>query len=147
MQSLISSHDTDDRPWGVAAVCGLLIFTTVAAFVFAALLAVHAIPLSYGSVLLQGGLEQSGPIAFVIYGALTLALAWALLTRRRWARRLTLLLAGVGVALAVTAISSAVADGRAFAIAREGLQIMVRVAVIFYLSQEPVREWFAAPRA
>jgi hypothetical protein len=113
-------------------------------FYFRGLLAVHTIPLSCGSALLEGGLEQSGPIAFLIYGALTLALAWALWIRHRWARRLTILLAAIGVALAVPAISSAVSDGRAFAIAREGLQIIVRVAVIFYLSQEPVREWFAA---
>jgi branched-subunit amino acid ABC-type transport system permease component len=146
MQSLIPSLDADERPRGVAAVCGLLILTAATAFAFAGLLAVHAIPLSYGSVLLQGGLEQSGPIAFVIYGALTLALTWALWTRHRWARRLTILLAAIGVALAVPAISSAVADGRISAMAREGLQIMVRVAVIFYLSQEPVQEWFATRR-
>jgi hypothetical protein len=35
-------------------------------------------------------------------------------------------------------------DSRLFAIAREGLQIMVRVVVVFYLSQEPVKDWFAA---
>jgi len=36
-------------------------------------------------------------------------------------------------------------DSRVFAIAREGLQIIARVLVVFYLSQEPVKEWFAAP--
>ena len=35
-------------------------------------------------------------------------------------------------------------DSRIFAIGREGLQIMVRVMVVYYLSQEPVKEWFAA---
>lgn len=144
MQSLISSHSTDERPSGIAAVCGLLALVAVAAFAFAALLAVHAVPLSYGSALLQGGLEQAGPIAFLIYGLITFGLAFAMWNRRGWARRLTVLLAAVGVVFAVPAISSAVADGRAFAIAREGLQIMVRVAVIYYLSQEPVRDWFAA---
>lgn len=147
MQLLISSHSADERPWGVTAVCGLLILAAVTALVFAGLLVVHAIPLSYGSVLLEGGLEQSGPIAFLLYGALTVALAFALWARHGWARRLTILLAGVGVVLAIPAISSAVVDGRAFAIGREGLQIMVRVAVIFCLSQEPVREWFAARRS
>ena len=146
MQSLISSPRTDERPWGVAAVCGLLALVAVAAFVFAGLLIVHAIPLSYGSVLLQKGLEQSGPIAFMIYGAVGLALARGLWTRRSWARRVTILLAAVGVALAVPAISAAVVDGRLWSVAREGLQIMVRVAVIFYLTQEPVREWFATRR-
>lgn len=146
MQSLIPSQNADDRPWSIAAVCGLLALVAVTAFAFAGLLVVHMVPLSYGSVLLQGGLEQSGPIAFLIYGAVTFALTWALWTRRGWARRLTILLAGIGVALAVPAISSAVADGRTSSVAREGLQIMVRVAVIFYLSQEAVREWFATRR-
>lgn len=146
MQLLISSHSTDERPWGVAAVAGLLVVIAAAAFAFAALLVVHAVPLSYGAVLLQAGLEQAGPVAFLIYGGVTLTLALALWTRRGWARRLIILLAGVGIALAVPAISSAVVDGRALAMAREGLQIIVRVAVIFYLSQEPVRDWFAARR-
>lgn len=146
MQSLTSNHTADDRPSGIAVVAALLALTALIAWVFAGLLVIDAVPLSYGSVLLQGGLEQSGPIAFVIYGAVTLTLAWALWNRRRWARRLTLLVAAIGVALAVPAISSAVADGRAFAIVREGLQIIVRVAVIYYLSQEPVRDWFASRR-
>jgi hypothetical protein len=34
-------------------------------------------------------------------------------------------------------------DSRLFAIAREGLQIIARVLVVFYLSQEPVKDWFA----
>ncbi len=142
MQSLISSQDADDRPAGVAAVSGLLALVAMSAFAFAGLLAVHAVPLSYGSVLLQGGFEQSGPVAFLLYGVVTLTLAWAVWTRHRWARRLTILLTAAGVALAVPGISSAVADGRALAIAREGLQIMVRIAVIYYLSQGPVRDWF-----
>ncbi len=146
MQSLISSPSTDERPPGIAAICGLLALVAVAAFAFAALLAVHAVPLSYGSALLQGGMEQAGPVAFLIFGLITFGLAFAMWSRRGWARRLTVLLAAVGVAFAVPAISSAVADGRPFAIAREGLQIMVRVAVIYYLSQEPVRDWFAARR-
>ena len=66
MQSLISSHSVDDRPAGVAAVSGLLALVGVTSLAFAALLAGHALPLSYGSVLLPGGLEQSGPIAFLL---------------------------------------------------------------------------------
>ena len=143
MQFLISSHSDDDRPWGIAAISGLLAVAAFLAFAFAGLLVLNAIPLSYGSVLLPGGFEQSGPVAFLIYGAITFILAWSLWSRRGWARRITVLLAGIGVALAVPAISSAVVDGRAFSIAREGLQIMLRVAVIYYLSQEPVRDWFA----
>lgn len=145
MQSLSSPQMVSDRPGGVVAVAALCALTGTASVILAVLLILQAVPLSYGSVLLQAGLEQSGPISFLIYGAATLGLAWGLWTRRRWARRLTVLLAGIGVALAVPAISSAVADGRVSSMVREGLQIMVRVAVIYYLTQEPVRDWFAAP--
>jgi hypothetical protein len=147
MQLLISSHEAEDRPWGVVTTSALLALTALVAFALAALLVVNAIPLSYGSALLPGGYEQSGPIAFLIYGFITLTLAWALWTRRGWARRATVLLAAIGVALAVPGISSAVVDGRFLAMAREALQIMVRVAVIYYLSQEPVRDWFATRQA
>ncbi len=144
MQSLISRQNHDERPAGIFAVAALLALAGVASLSLAALLFLQAVPLSCGSVLLQSGLEQSGPIAFLIYGAVTLTLAWGLWTRRRWARRATVLLAAIGVAFAVPVISSAAVDGRFFSIIREGLQIMVRVAVIYYLSQEPVREWFSA---
>ena len=143
MQSLIFAPKGDDRPTGILAVAALCALTGVASLVLAALLFLQVVPLSYGSLLLQGGLEQSGPVSFLIYGAAILGLAWGLWARRGWARRLTVLLAGVGVAFEVPAISSAVVDGRASSIVREGLQIMVRVAVIYYLSQEPVRDWFS----
>jgi hypothetical protein len=145
MRSLISPQKGSDRPAGVVAVAALCALTGTASLILAVLLILQAVPLSYGSVLLQAGLEQSGPISFLLYGAATLGLAWGLWMRRSWARRLTVLLAGAGVVLAVPAISSAVVDGRVSSMVRQGLQIMVRVAVIYYLTQEPVREWFAAP--
>ena len=113
MQSLIFAPKGDDRPTGILAVAALCALTGVASLVLAALLFLQVVPLSYGSLLLQGGLEQSGPVSFLIYGAAILGLAWGLWARRGWARRLTVLLAGVGVAFEVPAISSAVVDGRA----------------------------------
>src|SRR5690349_9607319 len=143
MQSLISSHSIEGRPRGVSAISGLLAIAGLTALAFAVLLAVNTIPLSYGALLLQGGLEQRGPIAFLLYASTAFTLAWGLWSRHRWARRLTVLLAGIGIVLAVPSVSSAVADGRSSSIAREGLQIMVRVGMIYYLSQEPIRDWFA----
>jgi hypothetical protein len=143
---LISEENRAERPAGIAIVAGLLALAGIASLLFAILLMLQLVPLSYGSILLQGGLEQSGPVAFLLYSAITLVLAWSLWTRRRWARRITILLAVIGVAFAVPAISSAVVDQRVSSIVREGLQVIVRVAVIFYLTQEPVRDWFSAPR-
>jgi uncharacterized membrane protein len=115
----------------------------VASITFATLLMVGRVPLSSGAFLLGGGLEQLGPAAFLLYATIMLVLALALWRRWRWARRVAILVAVAGVAVAVPALSSAVMDSRTFAIAREGLQIILRVAIVYYLSQEPVKEWFA----
>jgi len=134
---------TNSRPVGVTAIVALCIVTAFTSLAFALLITTGRIALSAGASLLGGGLEQLGPIAFLLYGALLLLLAVALWRRFRFARQATLLVAIIGIALAVPAISSAVMDSRLLAIAREGLQIIVRVMIVFYLSQDPVKDWFA----
>lgn len=134
---------TSTRPAGVTAIVALCIVAALTSLAFALLIATGRIPLSSGGFLVGGGLEQLGPVAFLLYAALLLLLAIALWRRLRFARRATALAAILGIALAVPAISSAVVDSRLFAIAREGLQIIVRVMIVFYLSQAPVKEWFA----
>ena len=134
---------TNTRPAGVTAIVALCIVAAFTSLAFALLIATGRIPLSWGAFLLGGGLEQLGPVAFLLYAALLLLLAIALWRRLRFARQATVLATILGIALAVPAISSAVMDSRLFAIAREGLQIIVRVMIVFYLSQKPVKEWFA----
>lgn len=131
------------RPAGVVAIFALCALLATASLAVAALTAAQRIPLSSGALLLGGGLEQLGPMAFLLYAAVLLLLSLALWKRWRWARRATIFVAVAGVALAVPAISSAVMDSRLFAIARGGAQIIVRVVIVFYLSQEPVKAWFA----
>ena len=132
-----------DRPAGVIAIVALCVILAAVSLIFAALTVAGRVPLSSGAFLLGGGFEQLGPLAFLLYAAVLLILAVGLWKRVPWARRAAILLAVAGIAFAVPAISSAVADSRIFAIAREGAQIIVRVLVVFYLSQEPVKDWFA----
>ncbi len=143
MLSLNSAPHAQERPRGVAiivAVCGVL---GVISLAFAALLLLHAVPLSSGASLVGGGLEQLGPLAFLLYGAILAVLGAALWRRWKGARRAAIALAAAGILLAMPAISSAFEDERIYAILREAIQIMLRVLVIYYLSQEPVKEWFA----
>ena len=133
------------RPAGVTAIVRLCSVAAVASLIFAVLIAAGACSLSSGAFLLGGGLEQLGPAAFLLYAAVLIFLALALWRRFRFARQTTLLVAIIGIALAVPALSSAVADLRLLAIAREGAQIIVRVLIVFYLSQVPIKDWFARP--
>jgi len=135
---------TTDRPAGVSAIVALCAIVAAISLAFGTLIFVGQVPLSQGKFLLGGELEQLGPLPFFLYAAILLILALGLWKRWPWARRAIILLAVAGIALAVPAISSAVADSRVLAMVREGAQIMVRVLVVFYLSQEPVKDWFAS---
>jgi hypothetical protein len=137
-----STSPDSERPAGVKAIAALCVIVAIASLGFAVLILAEQTHLSAGAFLLGGGLEQLGPVVFVAYTTLLFVLAAALWKRWRWSRRIAILLAVIGVAMAVPAISSAVMDSRLFAIAREGAQIMVRVLIVFYLTQEPVKEWF-----
>ncbi len=134
----------EDRPAGVTAIVALCVTLAVISLVFAALIIAGRLSLSAGAFLLGGGFEQLGPLAFGLYATVLVLLAVGLWKRWNWARRAGILLVVAGIAFAVPAISSAVADSRIVAIVREGAQIIVRVLVAFYLSQEPVKDWFAA---
>jgi len=131
------------RPLGVVAIVVLCAIVAAASFAFSIPIATGRLPLSAGSFLVGGGFEQLGPLAFVIYGLLSLLLAIGLWKRWSWTRRATILLAVIGIAVTVPAISSAVMDSRLLAIAREGLQIVARVMIVFYLAQDPVKDWFS----
>lgn len=134
---------SEGRPAGVTAIVALCLLAALTSLTFAFLLLTGQAPLSAGAFLLGGGLEQLGPTAFLLYAAIMATLALALWKRWPWSRRIAIVIAAIGIAMAVPALSSAVIDSRAFALGREGLQIMVRVMVIYYFNQEPVRDWFA----
>ena len=124
----------------IAALCAI---ASAAALSFGGLAVAQAVPLSSGAFLMGAGLEQLGSVAFLLYAALMILLAVALWRRWRWARRAAILIAVIGIAMAVPGLSSAVMDSRILAIGRQGLQIIVRVVVVYYLSQEPAKNWFA----
>lgn len=143
MPSFRTSLHSGDRPQAVAviaALCGLL---AAGSTLFALLLFLDRVPLSAGAFLLGGGLEQLGPTAFLLNAAVSTVIVVGLLRRSRWSRWAVIAFAAVGVLLAIPAISSAVMDTRVLSIVREGVQIIVRVSILYYMTQAPVKAWFS----
>lgn len=91
---------------------------------------------------LLGGLETAGPYMFLLMAAVGLAIALGLLRLQNWARRLAILVAMLGFVLLIPTVSSAVIDFQLGKLARSGSGLIVRVLIVFYLYQLPVREQF-----
>jgi hypothetical protein len=91
---------------------------------------------------LLGGLELAGPFMFLLIAAVGLVVASGLLWLHIWARRFAILVAMLGVVLLLPGVSNAVVDFRIGKLAWGGLGMILRVMIIWYLSQPAVREEF-----
>ncbi len=147
MLSLTPNPQTVERPPGVKAIAVLCALLALASLVFVVLLMAERVSLSSGALLLGGGLEQSGPFAFLLQATIAGLLSIGLWRGWKWSRLATIAFAAVGILLDVPAISSAVVDMRFLALARGALQTMARVMVIYYLTQDPVKLWFDTRKA
>jgi hypothetical protein len=98
-------------------------------------------PLMLGAPLLDG-LELAGPYMFLFVGGLGVLIGWGLLRLNSWARWAAIVAALAGVVMLVPSVSGAVVYFAFGRLAWEGLGIMIRVAMIWYLCQEPVVDHF-----
>lgn len=137
----IEEH-TGSRPAGITAVAFIFFAYALTASFYALLIAAGRISMSSGAWLIGGGLEIMGKWIFAFYAVLHLACAVGLWRMQRWALRAASLLLLWGVFQVIPAISSATADSRVYGIAREGLQILWRVAALRYLWQQSTRDSF-----
>jgi hypothetical protein len=94
-----------------------------------------------GSPLLNG-LEVAGPYMFLLAAAVGLVISWGLLHLQNWARRAAIVIAMTGAVLLIPVISGDVVEFQIGRLAWSGLQIVVRVLVVFYLYQKPVQAAF-----
>jgi multidrug transporter EmrE-like cation transporter len=90
---------------------------------------------------LLGGLELAGPYMFLLTAGVGALIGWGLLRLNNWARRAAIVVGFIGVVMLVPAVSAAAVDFRA-SLLWSGLGILLRVMVVWYLFQEPVREAF-----
>lgn len=131
------------RPSGIPAIASILLLASAYLLIIALvlLLAPGAFPLVLGAPLLFG-LELAGPYMFLLVGALGALLGWGLLRLNNWARWAAILAALAGVVMLVPTVSGAVVYFDFEKLAWGGLGIMIRVAMTWYLFQEPVKEQF-----
>lgn len=134
---------TYERPAGVTAVA--IAFLLAAAYLLAIGLTMLARPgsisMAAGAELL-GGLELAGPYMFLLAAAVGMVIAIGLWLLQNWARWIAILVALIGVVLLLPNVSSAILDVRFGRLPWEGLGVIVRVMIVWYLFQEPVREVF-----
>jgi hypothetical protein len=91
---------------------------------------------------LLGGLEVYGPYMFLITGVVSTLVGLGLLRLNNYARRVAIMVAIAGLVLLIPAVSSSVVSFRVKSLAWGGLGIIVRVIIVWYLYQMPVREVF-----
>jgi hypothetical protein len=91
---------------------------------------------------LLSGLELAGPYMFLLMAGVGVLIGWGLLRLNNWARRAAIAVGFIGVVMLVPAVSAAAVDFRA-SLLWGGLGIIVRVIIVWYLYQEPIKRAFA----
>ena len=91
---------------------------------------------------LLGEFVLAGPYAFLIAAPVFLVNALGLWKLNIWARRLTLLLAIAGGALALGPASSALSSGDPIKMIFGALPVILRILVVFYLTQDYAKQAF-----
>ena len=99
------------------------------------------VSMSSGAPLLFG-LELAGPYMFLLTAAIAGLIAWGLMRLRNLARRIATIVAIVGVVMLVPSVSGAVVMAQLKPLAIGGLGIIIRVMIVWYLSQGHIAEHF-----
>lgn len=135
-----------ERPQGVNAIA--ILFFAVATYlgVIGVLMIVSpgTASMSLGAPLL-GGLELAGPYMFLLVSLIAAVIAYGMLRLNNWARRAAILAAICGVVMLVPTVSSAVIGFQPKALIFGGAGVIIRVMILWYLFQEPVKDEFSKP--
>ena len=127
---------------GVTAVA--VIFFVAAAYLILLGLLILALPgavsMTIGSPILNG-LELAGPYMFLLVGGVGAAIGFGLLRLNNWARRTAILASLIGMIMLIPSVSAAAVDFHP-ALFWNGLGVIVRMVVVWYLYQTPVAENF-----
>jgi multidrug transporter EmrE-like cation transporter len=133
-----------ERPAGVTAVAAAYFLSGAYLLVVGLIMLVRpgVVSMAAGAPLL-GGLELAGPYMFLLAGGVCVTVALGLWWLHRWARWLAILIAIISVIMLLPSVSSAMLDFRIVRLAWGGLGTILRVLIVWYLFQEPVKNAFA----
>lgn len=106
------------------------------------LLSPGVLSMALGAPLLNG-LETSGAYMFLLMGGIGAVLGLGLLRRHNYARRIAIIVALLGIVMLAPGVSGAVIEFHASKLATDGLGIIVRAAIVWYLYQPSVAESFS----
>jgi hypothetical protein len=138
-----ASKPPSSIPTGVAAVA--TIFFLAATYLGLIGLLMLAWPgtasMALGTPLLSG-LELAGPYMFLLMAGVGVPIGWGLLRLNNWARRAAIAVGFIGVVMLIPSVSAAAVNFRE-SLLWGGLGIIVRVMIVWYLYQEPVKRAFA----
>jgi hypothetical protein len=131
------------RPAGVTwiAVIFFLVGAYLSILAIVMLASPGAVSMAAGADLL-GGLELAGPYMFLLVGAVAAGIGYGMLRLNNWARRVAILAVFVGVIMLIPTVSGAVVSLRAVPLVLGGSGVILRVLILWYLYQEPVKESF-----
>lgn len=139
---LLENRQTE-LPDGVAAIA--VIFTLAASYLLICGLIMIIDPglvsMAAGAPLLSG-LELAGPFMFLLFGVIGLLIAFGLVRLNNWARRAAIALAFAGFFMLIPVVSGNVVNFNYAGLAWNGLALMLRVIVMWYLFQLHIREAF-----
>lgn len=130
------------RPAGVVAISVLFFLASAYLTILAVVWFVdpEVFPLSFAAPLLHG-LELAGPYMFLICAAVGTIVGVGLLRLNNYARRATILIAIAGIVMLIPKMSAAAVDISAELLI-VGIQVIVRVVIVWYLWQKWTAEEF-----
>jgi multidrug transporter EmrE-like cation transporter len=139
----MADSPTSPIPTGVTAIAMLFFLAAAYLSLLGVIMLVFpgVVSMALGAPLL-GGLELAGPYMFLLMAGVGALIGWGLLRLNNWARRAAIVVALVGIVMLVPAVSAAAVDFRA-SLLWGGLGIVVRVMIVWYLYQEPIKRAFA----
>ena len=142
---LFDNTRNHERPEGVTAIaiCFLLCAAYLAFLGIISLVDPGVVSMRWGEPLLEG-LELAGPYMFLLVASVGALTGYGLLRMNRWARRTAIGIALFGLVMLIPDVSSAVIEYRMGKLGIAGLGVIVRVMVVWYLYQEPVKEIFSS---